>query len=110
MPELVPVTDDGQISIPADVRRRWGATKVYVQDCGDHLEVRPASEDGDRETAEAARRRHELIESLRGSLKLPPGVTVDSLMADYRREELAAEERKWREYEGPPHDESTDAG
>jgi len=82
----MPVTRGGQISIPAEIRKRWGAAKVYVQDCGDHIEVRPAPDDP--------------IGALAGSLKMPPGLTVDELTREYRREDVAAENRKWREYFG----------
>ena len=82
----MPVTRGGQISIPAEIRRRWKASKVEVQDCGDHLELRPAPEDP--------------IGGLRGSLKLRASLTVDEVTKQWRREDIEAENRKWREYFG----------
>ena len=39
------ISSNGQISIPASVRRRWGATEVIVIDKGDRLIVRPIPAD-----------------------------------------------------------------
>jgi bifunctional DNA-binding transcriptional regulator/antitoxin component of YhaV-PrlF toxin-antitoxin module len=39
------VTRSGQISVPAAVRRRWGASFVTAEDCGDHLVLRPAADE-----------------------------------------------------------------
>ena len=38
------VTSAGQVSVPADVRRRWGATRVRITDEGDRLIVEPESD------------------------------------------------------------------
>lgn len=35
------ITIAGQISVPADVRRRWDTDSVLIEDYGDHLVVRP---------------------------------------------------------------------
>lgn len=39
------ITQGGQVSIPADVRRRWGTTRVIVEDRGDSLVLRPLPDD-----------------------------------------------------------------
>ena len=39
------ITRGGQVSVPADVRRRWGTNTVMVEDMGDHVVLRPASDD-----------------------------------------------------------------
>ena len=39
------VTSSGQISLPAEVRRRWGAKVVVIVDAGDRVIVRPAPDD-----------------------------------------------------------------
>ena len=39
------VTGSGQISLPASLRRRWGAKRVRVVDRGDYALVRPMPED-----------------------------------------------------------------
>lgn len=35
------VTRNGQVSLPAELRHRWGAAAVLVIDCGDYAIVRP---------------------------------------------------------------------
>jgi AbrB family looped-hinge helix DNA binding protein len=39
------ISSNGQVSIPAEVRRRWGATEVIVIDKGDRVIVRPVPKD-----------------------------------------------------------------
>lgn len=39
------ITSAGQVSLPAEVRRRWATDQVVLVDHGDHLVVRPAPED-----------------------------------------------------------------
>jgi bifunctional DNA-binding transcriptional regulator/antitoxin component of YhaV-PrlF toxin-antitoxin module len=39
------VTSSGQISLPAEVRRRWATNVVIIVDAGDRLVVRPAPDD-----------------------------------------------------------------
>ncbi len=39
------VSRNGQISLPADVRRRWGSERVLVLDLGDRVLVRPLPAD-----------------------------------------------------------------
>lgn len=39
------VTRNGQVSLPAEIRRRWGAGSVLVIDRGDYAIVRPIPED-----------------------------------------------------------------
>jgi AbrB family looped-hinge helix DNA binding protein len=39
------VTSSGQISLPAEVRRRWGTKAVVIVDAGDRLIVRPVPDD-----------------------------------------------------------------
>ncbi|MBX3030338.1 MAG: AbrB/MazE/SpoVT family DNA-binding domain-containing protein [Chloroflexi bacterium] len=68
------------MSIPADIRRRWGTTRVIVEDRGDSLVVRPLPDDP--------------IEAAMGSLA-GPGPTSDEMRRQYREEEIEAEERKW---------------
>ena len=42
---LVTVTRAGQLSLPADVRRRWGARKVALEDHDDYVVLRPLADD-----------------------------------------------------------------
>jgi bifunctional DNA-binding transcriptional regulator/antitoxin component of YhaV-PrlF toxin-antitoxin module len=39
------ITVAGQLSLPADVRRRWATSTVVLEDEGDHLVVRPVPDD-----------------------------------------------------------------
>jgi AbrB family looped-hinge helix DNA binding protein len=41
----VKVTRNGQVSLPAELRHRWGAGSVLVVDRGDYAIVRPIPED-----------------------------------------------------------------
>lgn len=69
------VTSSGQISLPAALRRRWGAGRVLVIDRGDYAILRPMPED--------------IVGFLRGSIT--PGETN---LADIRAEERADEARR----------------
>jgi bifunctional DNA-binding transcriptional regulator/antitoxin component of YhaV-PrlF toxin-antitoxin module len=40
------VSQNGQVSIPADARSRWKARRVVVVDLGDRVVVRPLPDDG----------------------------------------------------------------
>lgn len=75
------ISKGGQISLPAEVRRRWGTARVLVEDQGDALVLRPQPDDP--------------IAALIGSMPLPPGVTSEGLRAEFRAEEEAADIRKW---------------
>lgn len=44
-PARVRVTTSGQVSLPAALRRRWGAAAVLVIDKGDYAIVRPVPAD-----------------------------------------------------------------
>lgn len=39
------ISRNGQVSIPADARARWGTRRVVVADMGDHVVIRPLPED-----------------------------------------------------------------
>ena len=39
------ITTNGQISLPAPVRRRWKAAQVVLEDLGDRIVVRPLPDD-----------------------------------------------------------------
>lgn len=77
--KLRKITNGGQISLPADVRHRWGTQHVGVEDLGDHLVVTPMPDDP--------------IAAARGALKglLAP---TEQLRANARRDEAAAEARR----------------
>lgn len=77
--KLRKITTGGQISLPANVRSRWGTKAVAVEDLGDHLVVRPMPDD----PISAARG------ALRGKL-----TNTASLRAKARKDEAAAEARR----------------
>jgi len=75
-----PISSGGQVSIPADVRRRWGASRVVILDHGTSIELRPIPDDP--------------IGSLRGSMA-GPGPTTDDIRQMERENDAAIEARKW---------------
>ncbi len=75
------ISKGGQISVPADVRKRWRTRRLQLDDRGDELVLRPAPEDP--------------IAAAYGILKGRLDVTTDELRRIAREEERAAEERKW---------------
>lgn len=75
------ISKGGQISIPAEVRRRWGTRRLRVEDRGDELVIRPAPEDP--------------IAAARGIFKGRSKVNSEELRAMAREEEAEIEERKW---------------
>ena len=76
------VTSAGQISLPAEVRRRWGTSRVRIVDHGDHLVVEPAPDDP--------------IAALRGCFAhLAGNLTSGWARRLFREEEVEAELRKY---------------
>jgi bifunctional DNA-binding transcriptional regulator/antitoxin component of YhaV-PrlF toxin-antitoxin module len=69
----------GQISLPAEVRRRWNTSVVALEDHGDRVVVRPLPDDP--------------IAAARGALKGRVGPT-EALRRRARADEAAAERRK----------------
>ena len=74
------ISKGGQLSIPAEVRRRWGTDRVRLVDLGDRVVVRPVPLDA--------------IGAAKGALPLPAGVTSDALRAAGRDDDTA-EEVRW---------------
>lgn len=74
------ISRGGQISIPAEVRKRWATSRVQIEDEGDALVVRPLPEDP--------------VTAARGSFELPPGMTLEKLRAEARQEEAGIEARR----------------
>ena len=66
------VTRNGQVSLPAELRHRWGTTAVLVIDRGDYAIVRPVPEDA--------------VGALRGAYA-GPGPSVDQARAAEREAE-----------------------
>lgn len=72
------ISSGGQVSIPAEIRHRWGVRRVILVERGNSLEIRPLPDDP--------------IAAAMGSLA-GPGLTTDELRAQFRAEEAEAEER-----------------
>jgi bifunctional DNA-binding transcriptional regulator/antitoxin component of YhaV-PrlF toxin-antitoxin module len=73
------LTTGGQVSLPAEVRRRWNTRVVAVEDLGDRVVLRPLPDDP--------------VSAARGALRgrVPASAT---LRAAARRDEAAAERRR----------------
>ncbi|MHB8512154.1 MAG: AbrB/MazE/SpoVT family DNA-binding domain-containing protein [Actinomycetota bacterium] len=76
----VRISRGGQISIPAEIRRKWAAEYLVLEDYGDRLVLRPIPKDP--------------IKAARGAFPEAKGKTRRA-MERYRREERDAERRKW---------------
>lgn len=75
------ITDSGQVSVPAAVRRRWSTHRVRITDAGDHLVIEPEAENP--------------FEAVRGVLR-GLAVTGDQMRRRSRAEETASESRRGR--------------
>jgi bifunctional DNA-binding transcriptional regulator/antitoxin component of YhaV-PrlF toxin-antitoxin module len=71
---VMTVSQNGQVSIPADTRARWNARRVVVVDFGDRVVMRPLPDDP--------------VDDLEGKYK-GRGPTVDQARRRARREESA---------------------
>ncbi len=72
------ITRGGQISLPADVRRRWNTARVGVEDLGDRLVITPLPDDP--------------ITAARGALE--GRISSVGLRPQARKDETAAEARR----------------
>jgi AbrB family looped-hinge helix DNA binding protein len=72
MTTTLTISKGGQISIPAEIRRRWATGTVSLEDRGDQLVLRPVPEDP--------------IRAAMGSVALADGVTTEQLRERARRE------------------------
>lgn len=75
------ISKGGQISVPAEVRRRWGTRRLRLEDRGDELVITPAPEDP--------------IAAARGIFKGRSPYTSTELRRMAREEEAELEERRW---------------
>lgn len=81
MRKIVRISKGGQISIPAEVRKRWGAAKVMIKDEGQRIVVMPTPEDP--------------VEAARGAFAGRSKHTAREHKIRAREEERAAELRKF---------------
>ncbi len=76
------ISRGGQVSVPAEVRKRWGTSTVEVEDQGDMLVLRPAPDDP--------------IAALRGVFAGQGGaVTTEQAIADARVEDALSDDRRF---------------
>jgi bifunctional DNA-binding transcriptional regulator/antitoxin component of YhaV-PrlF toxin-antitoxin module len=73
------VTRGGQISVPAEIRRRWGTSTFALEDLGDRVVLTPAPDDP--------------IAAARGALAGELQSSTEALRRDARDAEAAAETR-----------------
>ncbi|MGN6379332.1 MAG: hypothetical protein ACTHNU_10310 [Gaiellales bacterium] len=75
------ITKGGQIGFPSEIRRRWGTSRILLDDRGDHVILRPALDDP--------------IAQLRGVFSASPVSSEEGRRAA-RDEEKAADVRRGR--------------
>jgi bifunctional DNA-binding transcriptional regulator/antitoxin component of YhaV-PrlF toxin-antitoxin module len=74
------ITRGGQISIPSTIRHRWGTSTLSLEDLGDRVVLRPASDDP--------------IAAARGALAGDVSISSAGLRAQAREAEAVAEHRR----------------
>ncbi|WP_259313417.1 AbrB/MazE/SpoVT family DNA-binding domain-containing protein [Capillimicrobium parvum] len=74
------VTRGGQISVPAEIRRRWGTSTFALEDLGDRIVLSPAPDDP--------------IAAARGALARESASSTDALRRAARDDEIAAGRRR----------------
>jgi bifunctional DNA-binding transcriptional regulator/antitoxin component of YhaV-PrlF toxin-antitoxin module len=76
------ISNGGQISVPAAIRKRWGTRTVLAEDRGDELVLRPAPDDP--------------IAAVRGifAKEMSDKPTIDELRAGARDEDTELERRR----------------
>ena len=84
--KLTQISSGGQVQIPAEIRRRWGTTKVIIDDGGSFIRIRPVPDDP--------------IDAVAGIFAGHGGPSTDEMLRQSREEEAEAEERKWNQYYG----------
>lgn len=76
------VTRGGQVSVPAEIRRRWGTTRLTLEDLGDRIVLTPAPDDP--------------IAAARGALAATDTTDADRLRSAARDAETTADARRTR--------------
>ncbi|MBA3375212.1 MAG: AbrB/MazE/SpoVT family DNA-binding domain-containing protein [Actinobacteria bacterium] len=77
------ITGAGQVSIPAEVRHRWGTSTVAIEDEGDRIVLRPVPDDP--------------VTALRGALAhLGTDVSSVDAIRKSRDADVEIEERRWQ--------------
>ena len=79
--QMAHISKGGQLSLPADIRRRWATTELLIEDLGDAVVLRPVPPDP--------------VASARGALA-PARISVDDARAQERAAEAERERRDRR--------------
>lgn len=79
--KYVMISKGGQISVPAEVRKRWRTRRLQLEDRGDEVVLRPAVEDP--------------IAAARGALRGRVDFTSEELRRMEREEAAEIEDRRW---------------
>ncbi len=77
------ISKGGQVSIPAEVRHRWRTSRLFIDDRGNELVLRPIPDDP--------------LAAARGSLAMrsgAPGTTSDDVRKSSREEEAEADAKR----------------
>lgn len=74
------ISRGGQVSVPATVRKRWGTSRLTLEDRGDELVLRPAPDDP--------------IAALRGAFVKPGAPSSDELRRQSRAEDAEREHQR----------------
>jgi bifunctional DNA-binding transcriptional regulator/antitoxin component of YhaV-PrlF toxin-antitoxin module len=77
---IAKVTSGGQVSIPSTIRRRWGTSRLTLEDLGDRIVLTPAPDDP--------------IAAARGALAGEVTASSERLRAQARAAEDAAERHR----------------
>jgi AbrB family looped-hinge helix DNA binding protein len=80
--KTVKVTRGGQISVPAEIRKRWGTSTLALEDLGDRVVLAPAPDDP--------------VAAARGALAGDDVPGSDELRRAAREAEFGAERRRTR--------------
>jgi bifunctional DNA-binding transcriptional regulator/antitoxin component of YhaV-PrlF toxin-antitoxin module len=75
------ITSGGQVSLPAEIRRRWGVGAVLLEDRGDEVVMRPLPDDP--------------IRAARGIFAGRSKLTTEEIRRREREAEAEIETRKW---------------
>jgi hypothetical protein len=78
----LPISKGGQVSLPAEIRRRWGVSRLVLIDYGGFVEVRPLPDDP--------------IAAARGLLRREGATPSEALRAGERRADAERMERAGR--------------
>lgn len=81
--KTIHVTTGGQVSVPSEIRHRWGTRKLHLEDRGDEIVLRPAPDDP--------------VAAARGALKKVMTTSSDELRRLTRAEDAEIEARKLRQ-------------